>query len=147
MFWIKLIPILGVLGFIGYQWMTIQDLEAEIEQLNGEKAELNQEIGTLRAASATNLQTIETLEDDIERQQEEIGALEQSRNRVVAERDRYLQIFREHDLTHLARNRPGLIEPLINRGTSDVFDQLEQETRELNDRYQAPRNRTDGSDG
>lgn len=40
----------------------------------------------------------------------------------------YLEIFRRHDLAALARARPGLIEPRINSGTSEVFRSIENET-------------------
>ena len=42
-----------------------------------------------------------------------------------------MSIFRKHDLTKLARRKPGLIEPRINNGTAQVFRQVEQDSREV----------------
>jgi cell division protein FtsB len=137
----------GALGFIGYQWYQISQLEQDVVNRDLIITEQNQTIGTLRAAEEVNVATIEGLEQDLEEQSQSIARLETSRNTIAAERDRYLSIFREHDLTNLALRRPGLIEPLINNGTRDVFDQLEQDTEELNERYQNPSNNADSTNG
>ena len=50
---------------------------------------------------------------------------------LQAEMDDYLSIFKRHDLTKLARLKPGLIEPRINRGTEQVFRQIEEDSREV----------------
>ena len=47
---------------------------------------------------------------------------------IVAERDRYLDIFRRHDLSKLAAAKPGLIEPRVNNATKEVFDSLENDS-------------------
>lgn len=143
---LRLLPFLGIGAAVAYHFITVDSLNDTIESQKSEITELNQEVGTLRAAQATNLSTIDALEQDIQRQNREITRLETSRNEIASERDRYLSIFRDHDLTNLALRRPGLIEPLINRGTSDVFDQLEQETEEQRQRYENPNSQPDGTD-
>ena len=143
---LRLLPFLAIGAAIAYHFLVVDDLNDQITKLDREKAELNQEVGTLRAAEAINKNTITSLEEQIQQQGEEIARLETARNEIVAERDRYLSIFRDHDLTNLARQRPGLIEPLINRGTREVFDQLEQETEELRERYENTSNQPDGPD-
>jgi hypothetical protein len=40
-------------------------------------------------------------------------------------------IFSDHDLTKLARARPGSIELRANRATADVFRSVEADSREL----------------
>ena len=47
------------------------------------------------------------------------------------EMDDYLSIFKRHDLTKLARVKPGLIEPRINNGTKKVFEQIEKDSEEV----------------
>ena len=45
--------------------------------------------------------------------------------------DDYLSIFKRHDLTKLARVKPGLIEPRINNGTKKVFESIENDSIEV----------------
>ncbi len=47
---------------------------------------------------------------------------------IIAERVRYLDIFRRHDLSKLAAATPGLIEPRVNNATKEVFDSLESDS-------------------
>ena len=50
---------------------------------------------------------------------------------MQAEMDDYLSIFKRHNLTKLARAKPGLIEPRINNGTQKVFRAIEQDSQEV----------------
>jgi len=43
-------------------------------------------------------------------------------------REEVLQIFRDHQLTNLATQKPEWIERIINNGTREVFDNLESIT-------------------
>jgi hypothetical protein len=56
----------------------------------------------------------------------------QSRNQEIEqEMSRYLDIFKRHNLTKLAAAKPGLIEPRVNKGTKDVFDSIEEDSRNI----------------
>ena len=56
----------------------------------------------------------------------------QSRNQELnAERDSYMRIFADHDLTKLARAKPGMIETRANNATADVFRQLEEDSKAI----------------
>ena len=56
----------------------------------------------------------------------------QLRNQEIAqEMSRYLDIFKRHNLTKLAAAKPGLIEPRVNKGTKDVFDSIEEDSRSI----------------
>jgi hypothetical protein len=71
------------------------------------------------------------MESQMAAQVAQIGALTDVNNQIQKERDEYLSIFRKHDLTKLARAKPGLIETRINKGTNEVFRQIEEDSREL----------------
>jgi hypothetical protein len=45
--------------------------------------------------------------------------------------NRYLDIFKRHNLTKLAAAKPGLLEPRINKGTKNVFDSIEEVSRTI----------------
>jgi hypothetical protein len=52
---------------------------------------------------------------------------------IESEMNRYLGIFKRHNLGKLAAAKPGLIEPRINKGTKDVFDQIEKDSTFIDD--------------
>ena len=45
--------------------------------------------------------------------------------------NRYLDIFKRHNLSKLAAAKPGLIETRVNNGTKEVFDSIEQDSRNI----------------
>ena len=45
--------------------------------------------------------------------------------------NRYLDIFKRHNLTKLAAAKPGLIETRVNNGTKEVFEGIEQDSRNI----------------
>jgi|TARA_R100000030_G_C3246798_1_gene121985 type II secretory pathway pseudopilin PulG len=76
---------------------------------------------------------IESLQNDFKLQTE--GLLEiQSKNQAIeAEMARYLDVFKRHDLTKLAAAKPSLLEPRVNKGTKNVFDSIEEDSRNIDD--------------
>tara|TARA_B110000902_G_scaffold129157_1_gene150435 strand:+ start:429 stop:644 length:216 start_codon:yes stop_codon:yes gene_type:complete len=50
---------------------------------------------------------------------------------IEAEKARYMDIFKRHDLNKLAIAKPGLLETKVNKGTKNVFDTIEKDSREL----------------
>ena len=42
--------------------------------------------------------------------------------------NRYLDIFKRHNLSKLARAKPGLIETRVKKGTKDVLDSIEKDS-------------------
>jgi hypothetical protein len=52
--------------------------------------------------------------------------LQKKSQEAQREMNRYLDIFKRHNLTKLAIAKPGLIEPRINNGTKNVFDSIEE---------------------
>ena len=74
---------------------------------------------------------IESLKNDFKLQTE--GLLEiQSKNQAIeVEMTRYLDIFKRHNLTKLAAAKPGLLEPKVNKGTKNVFNSIEEASRNI----------------
>ena len=50
---------------------------------------------------------------------------------IEAEKDRYLDIFRRHNLDKLALAKPGLIESRINKATASVFEEIENDSKNI----------------
>ena len=76
---------------------------------------------------------IESLQNDFKLQTEGLLQLQSRNQSIEAEMSRYLDIFKRHDLTKLAAAKPGLLEPRVNIGTKNVFDSIEEDSRNIDD--------------
>ena len=74
---------------------------------------------------------IESLQNDFTMQTDGLLALQSRNQEIEAEMNRYLDIFKRHDLSKLAAAKPGLIEPRVNNGTKDVFNSIEEASRNI----------------
>jgi len=74
---------------------------------------------------------IESLQNDFALQTEGLLEIQARNQEIQQEMSRYLDIFKRHDLTRLAAAKPGLIQPRINKGTKDVFDSIEKDSRNI----------------
>lgn len=77
--------------------------------------------------------TIERQREFLELQQVYSQELQRGLAEAESSKSELEEIFQSHNLDELSKQRPGLIENRINRGTRDVFRQLEQETQEWYD--------------
>ena len=74
---------------------------------------------------------IESLQNDFSLQTEGLLEIQARNQEIEQEMSRYLDIFKRHNLTKLAAAKPGLIEPRVNKGTKDVFDSIEEDSRNI----------------
>ena len=74
---------------------------------------------------------IESLQNDFELQTSGLLQLQSRNQEIESEMNRYLDIFRRHDLSKLAAARPGMLEPRINNGTKEVFESIEEDSRNI----------------
>ena len=74
---------------------------------------------------------IESLQNDFTLQTDSLLEIQSRNQKIQQEMSRYLDIFKRHDLTRLAAAKPGLIQPRINKGTKDVFDSIEEDSRNI----------------
>jgi len=85
----------------------------------------------LEGAVATQEETIQSLQNDFQLQTTSLLELQSKNQEIQQEMSRYLDIFKRHNLTKLAAAKPGLIEPRVNKGTKDVFDSIEEDSRNI----------------
>jgi len=85
----------------------------------------------LETAVATQEEAIATMQNDFALQTAQLGELQKKSQEAQKEMNRYLDIFKRHNLTKLAAAKPGLLEPRINNGTKDVFDSIEEISRTI----------------
>ncbi len=85
----------------------------------------------LETAVATQEETISSLQNDFALQGKSLLDMQSKNQAIEAEMNRYLDIFKRHNLTKLAAAKPGLIEPKVNKATKEVFDGIEQDSRDI----------------
>ena len=130
---IKMLPLLAVVGAgaYGYHTLEIGKRETAIAQLEKNNVVLKENSVRLETALETETASREQAEKNLKVQLEAVGILTEKNSAMQEEMDDYLSIFKRHDLTKLARVKPGLIEPRINNGTKKVFEQIEKDSEEV----------------
>ena len=95
----------------------------------------NQSLSTLNKAFELRDQeqkaTIKSLQDDFKVQTEGLLDIQRKNQQIEQEMNRYLDIFKRHNLSKLAAAKPSLIETRVNNGTKEVFDSIEQDSRNI----------------
>ena len=95
---------------------------------NSKLSALNQ---AFELRDAEQKMAIESLQNDFATQTEGLLAIQLRNQEIEQDMSRYLDIFKRHNLTRLAAAKPGLIEPRVNKGTKDVFDSIEEDSRSI----------------
>jgi hypothetical protein len=131
--YLKLLPYILLLAAGAYaaHWFIVNQLNSQITQLQSDVRQYQAQNVALQSAAEINEQTIRSLQENSQRQIQQVSSLTVANQQLQTEKDEYLSIFRRHDLQRLALARPGLIEPRINNGTQEVFRQMEQDSLEV----------------
>jgi hypothetical protein len=93
---------------------------------NAQLVELNQ---AFELRDKEQKEAINSLQQDFELQTQGLKELQKKSNEAQLEMNRYLDIFKRHNLTKLANAKPNLIETRANNGTKKVFDSIEEISR------------------
>jgi len=130
---IKAMPLILVVagGAYAYHTTTVSKAEAKIARLEVNVVVLKENAAKLDAAFESEKAARERAEQNLQVQLEAVSALTEKNTEMQAEMDDYLSIFKRHNLTKLARAKPGLVEPRINKGTKEVFEAIEQDSVEV----------------
>ena len=113
--------LLGVVGVLAIALYFLWSQNSRLASLNQAFELRDQE---QRAA-------IESLQNDFKTQTEGLLAIQSRNQQIEAEMSRYLDIFKRHNLSKLAAAKPGLIETRVNNGTKEVFESIEQDSRNI----------------
>tara|TARA_R100001460_G_scaffold42105_1_gene78086 strand:+ start:84 stop:476 length:393 start_codon:yes stop_codon:yes gene_type:complete len=109
-----IVVLLSITGFLYYQNQRLASLNQAFDLRDQEQ----------RA-------TIDSLQNDFKLQTEGLLQLQSKNQAIEAEMSRYLDIFKRHNLSKLAAAKPGLIETRVNNGTKEVFESIEQDSRNI----------------
>ena len=131
----KLYAMLGMgmalAGAVAYHFFTINSLEGQVAELELQTLRDTVVISEYKEAQADNLRQIAKMEAHAEEQDQSITEYVTVNNRLVEQRDRYLKIFSDHNLSRLARAKPNLIEKRLNSGTASVFRSIEEDSKSV----------------
>ena len=114
-FFIAIILVLG----IGCWW------------LYSENQTLTENNFKLTTAVEEQKETIRVIQENFEKQANALQNMSRKNAEIEAEKQRYLDIFARHNVERLATVKPGLIENRFNQGTIDVFEGIENDTKEI----------------
>jgi len=130
---IKMLPIVLLLAGAGYAYHTtvVSQKDTVIARLETNAVTLKENAVRLETAFEKEKSARERSEKNLQVQLQAVGALSEKNNAMQVEMDGYLSIFKRHDMTRLARAKPGLIEPRINKGTKEVFRSIETASQEV----------------
>lgn len=132
---LKALPIMIAIAGGGYVYhnYVVSEKDKVIAQLDRNYQVAKSNSTRLEEALQVSEESRILAEENFAQQQQSIVELTTKTNELTQERDRYVSIFRRHDLTMLARVKPGLIEPRINNGTKQVFRTIEKDSKEVID--------------
>ena len=75
--------------------------------------------------------TIKAQQESFEKQSKALNNLTSRNAEIEGEMNRYLDIFKRHNLNKLAIAKPGLIEKRVNDGTAKIFITIENDSKML----------------
>ena len=133
-----LLIIMGVIGAVGYGgYMYYKDTQQRIATLTENNAKLE-------VAVQISEDSVELLQDDIEKNAELNRELQKELQVAEKYGDQLRNTLRKHNLTHLANKKPGLIERKMQNATNRLWNDLADIT---NPNGVQSDTRTKGSDG
>jgi hypothetical protein len=110
-----------VASLVGGAYVYVSWQSSEIQTLTKDNVRLTE-------VAERNASAVRSMKAQVAKQRAENKELEAALNKSEETREEMLRIFRDHDLTNLATQKPGLIEKRINDGTRKAFDDLESIT-------------------
>lgn len=117
-----LIGIIVSMVAVGYIYYTITQTDLiELRELNKVYELKHQE----------QEETLRVLEKDFKLQTTSLLEQQVASQQIQLEMNRYLDIFKRHNLTQLAAAKPGLVELRMNKATKGVFDGIEKDSVSL----------------
>ena len=85
----------------------------------------------LEGAVEEQKQAMDAMKESFEKQGKSLQNMMRKNAQIEQEMNQYLDIFRRHNLNQLAVAKPGMIEKRFNNGTKQVFESIENDSKEL----------------
>ena len=120
-------------GGYAYHQVTVSNLENTVVQLEANNRTLKENQIQMEIAVNTAQESLRAAEENAKKSEAAMSSLTAKNNELQREKDNAMKIFKDHNLTRLARAKPGMIEKRMNAKTEQVFRDLENDTKELMD--------------
>ena len=85
----------------------------------------------LEGAVQEQQQDMDAMKESFEKQGKALNQMRRKNAQIEEEMNSYLDIFRRHNLNQLAVAKPGMIEKRVNNSTKQVFESIENDSKEL----------------
>ena len=85
----------------------------------------------LEGAIEEQKQAMDAMKESFEKQGKSLQNMMRKNAQIEQEMNQYLDIFRRHNLNQLAVAKPGMIEKRVNNATKQVFESIENDSKEL----------------
>ena len=85
----------------------------------------------LEGAIVEQQAAMDARKESFEKQGKSLQNMMRKNAQIEAEMNTYLDIFRRHNLNQLAIAKPGMIEKRVNNSTKQVFESIENDSKEL----------------
>ena len=118
--YVFIVALIASVGGLGFKMYT--DTMNRMQSLANEKAALEVKFQEQKAAMERQLEVMKLQEESLANMNERAAVVE-------AQMKDYLKIFKDHDLTRLARAKPGMIETRANKRTDEIFTVIENDTK------------------
>ena len=120
--YVFIVALIASVGGLGFKMYT--DTMNRMQSLANEKAALEVQVQQATAALERQLEVMALQEESLAEMNERAAIVE-------AQMQDYLKIFKDHDLTRLARAKPGMIETRANKRTDEIFTEVENDTKQV----------------
>ena len=78
-------------------------------------------------------ETLRVVQESFEKQSKSLQNMSRRNNEIEQEKSRYLEILSKHNFERLAQVKPGLMELRFNKGTVEVLEGIENDTKNISD--------------
>lgn len=129
--WLILIFLMAAGGGYAYHVSIVSGLESQVVQLEANNRTLKENQVQLDLAVKTSQKALKDAEEAAKKSEVAMSKLTAKNMQLQKDKDNAMKIFRDHNLTRLARAKPGMIEKRANAKTASVFRALENDTKEL----------------
>ena len=85
----------------------------------------------LESAVEEQKQAIEAIKENFERQTKALQNMTRKNAEIEADKEKYLSILSKHNFEKLATVKPGLMENRFNKGTVEVLEGIENDTKDI----------------
>jgi len=125
------ITIVAVIGVVSITYFGYRHYVGMQDTIAGQRAaitKLEENASKLSSVINTQDRTITEIQNFYKQDRIRMRQLQENLERAETDLEELQRLFRDHDLTNLAAEKPELIERRINEATQDVFDAIERDT-------------------